>query len=94
LRFAAAKDAAPTRATRAKAGKRPKVKNDPKHVAAARELRDRYLEHVNAAQGKTALAARTGKYDVSRILSSTLSAVEGSRALDAAQPALALPSAA
>src|SRR6266550_4187386 len=25
-----------------------KVKNDPKFVAAARELRDRYLEHINA----------------------------------------------
>src|SRR5688500_615079 len=42
---------------------RPKVKNDPKLVAAARELRDRYLEHVNAATG---LPGPTGKYHVSR----------------------------
>jgi hypothetical protein len=42
-----------------------KVKNDPKLVAAARELRDRYLEHVNADAG--ALLPR-GKYDVSRAL--------------------------
>lgn len=33
-----------------KRGSKPKVKvkNDPRHVAAARELRDRYLERVNA----------------------------------------------
>jgi hypothetical protein len=41
----------------------PAVKIDPKYRNAARELRDRYLEHVNAdpsaVQGK-------GKYDVSR----------------------------
>jgi hypothetical protein len=30
--------------------KKPKAKNDPKLVAAARELRDRYLEHVNSGQ--------------------------------------------
>ena len=29
---------------------KPKVKNDPRLVAAARELRDRYLEHVNSGQ--------------------------------------------
>ena len=38
---------------------KPKVKNDPRLVAAARELRDRYLEHVNGRAGR-------GKYDVSR----------------------------
>jgi hypothetical protein len=38
-----------------------KVRNDPKLVAAARELRDRYLEHVNAH-----LLTGEGKYDVSR----------------------------
>jgi hypothetical protein len=42
-----------------------KRKNDPKFVAAARELRDRYLEHLNA--GGAALPSY-GKYDVSRML--------------------------
>ena len=42
--------------------RREKVKNDPKLVAAARELRDRYLEHVNA--GALLSAAVQGKYDV------------------------------
>ena len=42
--------------------KREKVKADPKHVAAARKLRDRYLEHVN--QDQSALPAPGGKYEV------------------------------
>jgi len=42
---------------------KPRAKNDPKHVAAARELRDRYLEQVNTRR----LLAQ-GKYDVSRAL--------------------------
>jgi hypothetical protein len=46
-------------------GARAKVKNDPKHVAAARELRDRWLERVNADH--SGLLAR-GKYEVSRLL--------------------------
>ena len=45
---------------------RKKIKNDPKLVAAARELRDRWLERVN----KTPLLA-VGKYDVTRALPST-----------------------
>jgi len=44
--------------------KRPKQKNDPKYVAAARELRDRYLEQMNA--GLLLPPAAQGKYDVSR----------------------------
>jgi hypothetical protein len=32
--------------------KQPKLKHDPKLVAAARELRDRWLEQVNAAGGR------------------------------------------
>ena len=44
--------------------KRPKAKNDPKLVRAARELRDRYLEHVN--NDPHALRA-VGKYAVSRL---------------------------
>jgi len=42
-----------------------KVKNDPRLVAAARELRDKYLEHFNAQR---LLPAANGKYDVSRAL--------------------------
>ena len=42
---------------------KPRAKNDPKHVAAARELRDRYLEHVNADPSALMIEA---KYDVSR----------------------------
>lgn len=46
---------------------RPRQKHDPKHVAMARELRDRYLEAVNA--GKIPLPEPdpdAAKYDVSR----------------------------
>jgi len=43
----------------------PRAKNDPKYVAAARELRDRYLEQVNTGR---MLPAANGKYDVSRQL--------------------------
>ena len=42
--------------------KQPRQKNDPKYVAAARELRDRYLEHVNS--NEHALPAAKGKYEV------------------------------
>ena len=42
---------------------KPRAKNDPKHVAAACELRDRYLEQVNSQR---LLPAAHGKYDVSR----------------------------
>jgi hypothetical protein len=45
--------------------KKPKQKNDPKLIAAARELKDRWLEHVNAGEMRIASA---GKYDVTRIL--------------------------
>ena len=59
------------RAARAERPKRirtekPKAKVAPHLVAKARELRDRYLEHVN--DGRMILGAR-GKYDVSRALS-------------------------
>jgi hypothetical protein len=43
--------------------KKPKVKADPKHVAAARELRDRWLERVNA---DPSLLPSSGKYDIAR----------------------------
>jgi hypothetical protein len=42
--------------------KREKAKIDPRLVSAARELRDRWLERVNAG----AIAAAIGKYDVTR----------------------------
>jgi hypothetical protein len=44
-------------------GVRPRVKNDPRLVAAARELRDRWLEHVNADRS---ILLSEAKYDVSR----------------------------
>ena len=42
---------------------KPRAKNDPKLVAAARELRDKYLEQIN-----TTPLLPAGKYDVSRAL--------------------------
>ena len=53
--------------------KRSAVKNDPKLVAAARELRDRYLEQFNEQFNSGRFAAPAGKYDVSRAIA------EGSR---------------
>jgi hypothetical protein len=48
--------------------KREKRKNDPKLIAAARELRDRWLEQVNADGGEALLlpGGARGKYEVSR----------------------------
>jgi hypothetical protein len=46
---------------------KPAVKNDPRYVAAARELRDRYLEAVNANPG---VLLPQGKYDLARALPS------------------------
>lgn len=46
--------------------KAPKFKNDPKLVAAARELRDRYIDQINA--GLLLPPSACGKYDVSRQL--------------------------
>jgi GNAT superfamily N-acetyltransferase len=64
LRLVASKPAeAPTKPQREP---RPKVKNDPKLVAAARELRDRWLERVNTEP--TVLSGASSKYDVSRAL--------------------------
>ncbi len=45
---------------------RVRQKNDPRLVAAARELRDRWLEDVNA--GRAALPMSAGKYDVGRTM--------------------------
>jgi hypothetical protein len=51
--------------------KREKVKNDPRLVSAARELRDRWLEQVNARQ-----LVGEGKYDVSRAIEGSGGAVK------------------
>jgi hypothetical protein len=61
LRFVVQKDAASE--PKPKRQPRPKVKNDPRLVAAARELRDRWLERVNADPVALPIEA---KYDVSR----------------------------
>ena len=45
--------------------KAPAKKNDPRHIAAARELRDRYLEEVNH---NPALLGAAGRYDLGREL--------------------------
>jgi hypothetical protein len=67
LRFVEAK-ALPAK-PKASRGPKPKVKNDPKLVAAARDLRDRWLEKVNSPGGEPLLLSQ-GKYDVSRTLAS------------------------
>jgi hypothetical protein len=72
-------------AKRAKPAKKQKLKNDPKHVAAARELRDRWLERVNA--DPSALLS-PGKYDVAR----QIAAGEAGKVL--ANPVKQLPNAA
>jgi N-acetylglutamate synthase-like GNAT family acetyltransferase len=67
--------------------KRPRVKhrNDPKHIAAARELRDRYLEQVNAGMLLPPGAPGSrGKYDVSRQLEAAPTRLQTDRLLDAA----------
>ncbi len=53
-----------------KCPKREKRKNDPKHIATARELRDRYLEEINLPENARMLPEMKGKYDVSRQLES------------------------
>ncbi|MCI0366699.1 MAG: hypothetical protein L0219_22780 [Phycisphaerales bacterium] len=50
---------------KAKRPKKERKVNDPKYIAAARELRDRYLEQANADR---MLPSAHGKYDVSRQL--------------------------
>jgi hypothetical protein len=54
---------------------KPKVKLDPQMKEAARELRDRWLEQVNASP-----LLACGKYDVSRELSDRMVAIEPERA--------------
>jgi hypothetical protein len=59
--------------------KREKVKADPKHVAAARELRDRYLEQFNSG-----LILPAGKYAVGRVLESDAMQIDAKRLPQAA----------
>ena len=65
----------PPKAAKAKQ-KRQKVKNDPAHVAAARELRDRYLEQFNAGTILLTAGLPGGKYDVSRAIEAKPSQVK------------------
>ncbi|HLL88247.1 MAG TPA: hypothetical protein VK324_02995 [Tepidisphaeraceae bacterium] len=55
---------APAAAEKPKTTKKPKQKNAPHLVDAARELRDRWLEDVNAGRF---LIEPAGKYDVARL---------------------------
>ncbi len=73
LRFAPTEPAPDPAAVRAAQPKRQKRKNDPRYVAAARELRDRYLEEMNARL--LLPPAASGKYDVSRSLAAAPSAM-------------------
>ncbi len=71
-------------------GARPHKKNDPRYVAAARELRDRFLEQINApgapGSGDFLLPETRSKYDVSRALAagSTMQQINQIPMLDAA----------
>jgi hypothetical protein len=59
----------------------PRMKNDQKYLAAARELRDRYLEQVNTER---LLPGAQGKYDVSRQLEAAPSELKQTPLLKAA----------
>ncbi len=61
--------------------KKPRQKVDPEHAKAARELRDRYLEQVNADR---LLPGAVGKWDVSRQLETPPAKLEPAKLLNAA----------
>jgi len=65
--FAAPKPAVEVELEMIKREPKVKSKNDPRLVAAARELRDRWLEHVNATPPTAA-----GKYEVGRQIAETI----------------------
>ena len=65
---------------------KPRQKNDPKLVSAARELRDRYLEHVNSG-----VLPSQGKYDVGRALEGKAIPMPGRLAERQATPVLPAP---
>jgi hypothetical protein len=56
----------------------PRHKHDPKYIAAARELRDRFLEQINSGGpgSERMLPAARGKYDVSRQLDASPSTLK------------------
>lgn len=64
--------------------RKPRQKHDPKYIAAARELRDRYLEEVNSGGSNMLSPASYGKYDVSRQLESAPTKLHTNNLLDAA----------
>jgi hypothetical protein len=66
LRFGPLPQAVVEKPKREKQQPRAKLKNDPRHVAAARELRDRYLEQFNS--GLLPGESSQGKYAVERCL--------------------------
>ena len=68
LQFAPAVESIKTE--KPKREKKPKLKNDARFVAAARELRDRYLEQVNSEP----MILDHGKYEVSRMTDTTMQA--------------------
>jgi hypothetical protein len=64
LRFGPSPQDVAKEKVRTKAARRERMKNDPRMVAAARELRDRWLEEVNENPGRL---VAMGKYDVRRL---------------------------
>jgi len=66
FRFVDQEPAANDKPARPKRQKREKQKNDPKYVAAARELRDRWMERIHA--DPSLLTSSNGKYDVVKAL--------------------------
>lgn len=65
-----------SRSNQSREAKREKFKNDPKMVEVARELRDRYIEQINAAPHLLLPPSANGKYDVSRHLEAAPSAMK------------------
>jgi hypothetical protein len=64
--------------------RKPRVKNDPKFIAAARELRDRFLEQINSPGNDRMLPPACGKYDVSKQLEAAPTALKQTPLLKAA----------
>jgi hypothetical protein len=77
----------PHEAPKTKRPRKPRAKNDPRMIAAARELRDRYLEEVNS--GRFVLPD-CGRYDVSRQIEDRPASADSPRII----PPQALPEAA
>jgi hypothetical protein len=64
---------------------RPKKKADPKLIAAARELRDRWLEEVNkGTDGGRFLPQESAKYDIARQIAQAIPARKPAKVLRAA----------